>query len=94
MKFEVKNPKFITDMFTMLLSIAVIALTIVVIFNGSRAILAIVFYMGAALFLIKVVRGFMSRRARAILFIIPIALCIAAALMAQGAAPMPELPWS
>ena len=78
----------------MLLSIAIIVLTIVVIFNGSRAILAIVFYMGAVLFVIKVVRGFMSRRVRAILFIIPIALCIAAALMAQGVVSTPEPPWS
>ncbi len=94
MKFEVRNPKFITDMCTLLLSITIIALTIVVIFNGSRAVLAIAFYMGAVLFVIKVIRGFMSKRVRAVLFIIPIALCIAAALMAQGIVSTPELPWS
>ncbi len=94
MKFTFKNPKFITDLITVILSVAIIALTIVIIFEGSRAILAVNFYLGATLFAVRIVRGIMSGRPRVLLFIIPIALCFVGAFMAQQIIPTPELPWN
>ncbi|MCR5747058.1 MAG: hypothetical protein K6G03_05070 [Lachnospiraceae bacterium] len=94
MRLDFKNPKFVIDTITLVLSVIIIALTVVVIFEGSRAILAVIFYLGAGLFTVKIIRGIMSRRVRALLYIIPVALCIASALMAQQIVPIPELPWN
>ena len=52
-----------------------------------------IFYIGAAMFVSNVIQDIMDRRSRALLFIIPITICIAAALMAQGVVPLPELPF-
>jgi hypothetical protein len=93
MRFDVKNPKFILDLIVLIEAFAIIVLTVIVVFDGSRAILAVIFYIGAAMFAANVVQDVIERRARALLFIIPIAICIAAALMAQGVVPMPELPF-
>ena len=84
MRFDRKSPKFLTDLVTMILAIIVIVLTIVVFFGGSVTLLAVVFYLGAAMFVSNIVRGFISRRYSIALFIIPAAICVVGALVVQG----------
>ncbi|HAL31913.1 MAG TPA: hypothetical protein DCP46_03020 [Lachnospiraceae bacterium] len=93
MRFDVKNPKFLLDLIVLIEALAIIVLTVIVVFDGSRTILAMIFYIGAAMFVSNVIQDIMDRRSRALLFIIPITICIAAALMAQGVVPLPELPF-
>ena len=84
MKFDRKSPKFLTDLITMILAIIVIVLTIVVIIGGSETLLAIVLYIGAAMFISNIVRGFISRKYSIAIFLVPAALCVVGGLMAQG----------
>lgn len=84
MRFDKKSPKFLTDLITMILAIIVIVLTIIVFFGGSQTLLAIVFYLGAAMFVSNIVRGLISKRYSIALFIIPAAVCVVGGLMAQG----------
>ncbi len=84
MKFDKKNSKFLTDLFTILLAVTVIVSAVIVIINGSEILLAVVFYSGAAMFATNIIRGFISRRYTSLLFVVPIAMCIAGGLAAQG----------
>lgn len=89
MRFDRTNPKFLMDLTSMILAMAIIVLTIIVIFDGSRTILAIAFYVGALLMILKMVRGVYVRKYHALVCIIPAAVCIAGGLMSEGIVPMP-----
>ena len=84
MRFNRKNPGFLTDLATMFFSVAVIVLTIIVIVRGEDSILAVVFYAGAAMFATNVIKGLITGRVRNVAFIIPAALCVTGGLIAQG----------
>ncbi|MBR1524272.1 MAG: hypothetical protein IJ641_07440 [Lachnospiraceae bacterium] len=84
MRFNRKNPKFITDLATLVFAVAVIVLTIVVLIGGSDMLLAVVFYAGAGMFTMNVIRGLISGRYMSVAFIIPVVICISGGLIAQG----------
>ncbi len=86
MRFNRKNIKFITDLITLALAVSVIVLAIAAITGGEGLIFALVFYVGAAMFISNIVRGFISRRYLAVAFILPAFICVAGGLMAQGIA--------
>ena len=84
MRFDRKNPRFVTDMATMLFSITVIVLTIIVIVRGEDSIMAAVFYAGAGMFATNIIKGLITGRYAMTAFIIPAVLCITGGLIAQG----------
>ncbi|MCR5774916.1 MAG: hypothetical protein K6G42_07515 [Lachnospiraceae bacterium] len=84
MRFNRKNPKFLIDFATLILAIAVIAMTVAVLISGSDTLLGLVFYVGAGMFVTNIVRGIVSKRYLSILFIIPVILCVTGGLVAQG----------
>ena len=84
MRFNTKNPKFLTDLFTLIFALTVITVTVLVIISGSDTMLGIVFYAGAAMFAANIVRGFISGKYMAAVFIIPAAICVTGGLIAQG----------
>ena len=89
MRFNKSDPKVILDGVIILLATMIIGMTIFVVFDGSRMVLAITFYTGALMFIINAVRGIMSKKYLALAALIPCALCIVGGLMAEGLISLP-----
>lgn len=79
------------DAITVILAMAIIILTIIVVFNGSRVILAIVFYIGTAMFLMRIIRGLYVRDYIKAILIFPAAACIVAGLIAENILSLPHI---
>lgn len=84
MRFDKKNPKFMTDFITLIFAMAAIVLAIIVIISGSDMLLPFVFYAGAAMFAANVVRGIISSKFLFGIMAIPALICLAGGLMTQG----------